>query len=515
MSTILDKVDVAQCGLPLLPLVLWRTPPALEMILAQEGISHTVAESGPAAVARAGRFVLFDSRREPAQRVAAWLARDQVSFDIDRLRRGWSFDPFAALLDTRAQTCRWTIGGHVVSERVNRHDRGPIRRRLISALRDWLIAAGGVWARLGAFPYPYTSAFNFRVDLDEPAEADYFRFARARRPIDDCTTHFVSTAAYSRLHRVMDDLRGRDTQSHGHHHVVYRGEEANRKNLERADALLRADRIEPTGFAAPEGRWNREIDSVIESLGYGYSSEFQVGYDDRPFFAWRGDRFSRVLQVPIHPICEGLFLNAGASDGRVVADHLASVVRARVESGEPAFVYGHPEGRLGRFPEIVDAVARAAAAVAPHLWRTTLGEFAAWWRWRADRRWTLHRRGSVLILQFENGCTRHTPSLEIDRGSQFASLPIRDPDQAIMNEADLVTHRVRDLHPRYRLDRAVPAAFQFQPRLLVRAGMRWAMDWETVTPIDELPERTPAERWKKRLRRARMRSGAISPGGES
>ena len=40
----------------------------------------------------------------------------------------------------------------------------------------------------------------------------------------------------------------------------------------------------------------------------------RLNYDDLPFFPWRGDRFSAVLQVPIHPICEGLFFDAGARD---------------------------------------------------------------------------------------------------------------------------------------------------------------------------------------------------------
>ena len=33
-----------------------------------------------------------------------------------------------------------------------------------------------------------------------------------------------------------------------------------------------------------------------------------------------------------------------------ITAHLAAVVRAKIAAGEPAFVYGHPERRLGRFP---------------------------------------------------------------------------------------------------------------------------------------------------------------------
>ena len=75
--------------------------------------------------------------------------------------------------------------------------------------------AGGFWARLAPFPFPYRSAFNFRADLDEPVAEDYARFARARRPLADCCTHFVSTNAYGENPAVLQDLHRFDTQSHG------------------------------------------------------------------------------------------------------------------------------------------------------------------------------------------------------------------------------------------------------------------------------------------------------------
>ena len=75
-----------------------------------------------------------------------------------------------------------------LSERVARHPKARIRRRLVDRIRASVAEAGGVWARLAAFPFPYRSAFNLRVDLDEPSPEDYARFARARRPIDDCST---------------------------------------------------------------------------------------------------------------------------------------------------------------------------------------------------------------------------------------------------------------------------------------------------------------------------------------
>ncbi len=349
-------------ALPSLPLLLWDTPPGLEMILAQEGVPFSKIRSPHPLAFGGGRFVLYDGRQLPRARVKSVLSPRHVAIDINLLREGEPEDPFALLLDTSAAPLSWNIAGLQLKERVGRISRAALRIRLLGRLRALVTRSGGLWARLGVYPFPYRSAFNFRVDLDEPYPDDYARFARMRRPLADCTTHFVNTHAYGRFPEVLADLRKYDTQSHAHFHVIYRTIAENRRNLERAQRLLNESGFPTIGFAAPGGRWNPGLDRVLEDLGYPYSSDFQVGHDDLPFFPWRGNRFSRVLQVPIHPVCEGLFLEAGLDHPWPIADYLVSVVQSKRLAGEPAFVYGHPERRLARFPEVLSAVASASQA---------------------------------------------------------------------------------------------------------------------------------------------------------
>lgn len=492
--------------LPPLPLLLWGTPPGIEQILTQEGVPfRVVADPHPLAFS-AGRFVLFDGRAMPPRRVRAVLSASHVAIDLDVLRReSREGDPFAALIDDRARRLTWTVEGVPLTERVARVDRAALRRRLLGRLREAVTAAGGLWARLAAYPHPYRGAFNFRADLDEPRPDDYFRFARARAPIDDCSTHFVSTHAYGEDRAVLADLRRVDTQSHGHYHVIYRDEGANRRNLGRADAILRSGGFRPEGFAAPGGRWTPGLDRAIEALGYGYSSDFALGRDDLPFSPWRDGRFSRVLQVPVHPICEGLFLDAGAPEPERIARHLVATLRAKAEAGEPAFLYGHPERRLGRFPEVVSAVADAAAEI-DGLWRVTLTEFARWWRWRSERRWSLlPRDDGRFVVQFEEWDARHPLALEIVRGAHAATIPLVGPSQ-VVRPTDLAYSRRAG-----RRDGPQPCAAR--PARGLRAALRAALDWETVTPLHDLPERALRDRIKKRLRAWRdPRAGRIGGG---
>lgn len=478
--------------LPPLPLLLWETPPGLELILAQEGVPYARVRAPHPLAFQGGRFVLYDGRRVSEAMVRVMLKPDHVALDINLLRPDEGRDPFEALVDRRSALMTWTVGGRPLVERAARVPKAAIRRQLVQTLRTAVEQAGGIWARLAPFPFPYRSAFNLRVDLDEPVAGDYALFARTRRPLADCCTHFVSTHAYGLDAAVLDDLGRYDTQSHGHYHVVYRDAEANRRNLRRAHRLLEGAGIEPVGFAAPHGRWNAGLDEALEELGYLYSSDFQIGHDDLPFFPWREDGFSRVLQVPIHPVCEGLFFDAGQRDGRVIAAYFTRVVRAKVDAGEPAFVYGHPERRLAHLPEVLAAL-EAEIARESFVWRVTLTEFAQWWHWRAGRRWSIVPRAENRFeVQFDDWHPAFPVGLEIVRGQHVATVPLHAPRTLL---------RLEDLaYERRSAAAELPAPSPARRPRGLKAAVREALDWETVTPLEDLPASRLADRVKKGLR---------------
>jgi hypothetical protein len=486
-----------------LPLLLWKTPPGLELILAQEGVPYEVVRDPHPFVFRGGRFILYDGRAVSHASLAASLTPANVAIDIDMLRRGESCDPFAALVDTRAARASWIVGFRKLSERVSRHDKGRIRRRLIGRLRQVVTAAGGVWIRLSPFPHPYRSAFSFRADLDEPSADDYFRYAAARTPLADCSTHFVSTHAYAHHPAVLRDLKEYDTQSHGHFHHIYRDPEANRINLERAHRILASFGFESTGFAAPHGRWTAGLDDALEEFGYLYSSDFQLGYDDFPFFPWKGDRFSRVLQIPVHPVCEGLFLEAGLADGQTIGEHLAGAVAARLDAGELAIAYGHPERRLGRLPEVLRILAGTVES-SSLVWRATFADLARWWRWRAERRWlVIPREDHRLEIQFSEWDPEYDMALEIHRGDFFCSVPVTGP-RMTLGLSGLAYQRSggsRPLPDPPEIERSAPS---------LKQAIRTAIDWETVTPIADIPRSSLPNRVKRGLRLWKLRRAEAS-----
>ncbi len=486
-----------------LPLLLWRTPPGLELILAQEGVPFETVRDLHRYSFRGGRFVLYDGRKTLPGRLGPYLSPEHVAIDVDTLRRDQHVDPFAALVDRKSARGTWAIGPWTLAERVARFPKAWIRRQLIAGLRELITAAGGVWVRLAPFPYPYRSAFSLRIDLDEACPDDYHRFALARRPFDGCCTHFVSTSAYAHHQGVCHDLRAHDTQSHGHFHHVYREPDDNRRNLERAHRLLLSLGFDPAGFAAPHGRWRPSLDDLLEDFGYLYSSDFQLGHDDLPFYPWKGNRFSRVLQVPVHPVCEGLFLEAGVRDPRVIAEYLRAVVAAKIGAGELAVIYGHPERRLGRMPEVLATVARELDGE-PLVWRTTMSEMARWWRWRAERRWlVIPRDDQRLEIHFDEWDALYPLALEIHRGRFVCAVPAYGP-RISLSLTDLVYARRDDTG--FAL---APPAIDRQS-LSVKAAVRSALDWETVTPLAEISRSSLANRVKLGLRWLKRRQKEVA-----
>ena len=108
-----------------LPLLLWKTPPGLELILAQEGVPfETVKDPHPLVVPGGAVRALRRSERGAASSIQPLLGRTHVLIDVDDFRRGETPDPFAALVDHRAALGSWTFGGFTVSERVARYRQG-------------------------------------------------------------------------------------------------------------------------------------------------------------------------------------------------------------------------------------------------------------------------------------------------------------------------------------------------------------------------------------------------------
>ena len=473
-------------SLPLLPLILDGVPQGLRQAIAQEGVPCRDRRQGRSE----GRFVLFDSRTNHRFH----LGPGQVAIDVGRLHGPGVDDPFRALADERAALHQWQVGGLSIREEIAAVDKRAVRRSVLDALRFQIEEQGGVWIRLAAFPFPYRNAFNFRLDYDHYDPDDFSSTLEAIAGCESSTSHYVNGAAFASSGDALTRLRGLDVGSHGFWHHTYRTVEENLRNVGRGIEALRSARIEPSGFVAPHGRFNRTLLIALETLGVTHSSEFGLAYDELPFTVGSG----AVLQIPIHPVCLELFLEAVAASSptgddavRWAIDYYRKLIRLRCQAGEPIFLYGHPTGRRGRQTDVLRAILESVSSSSA-IWRTTLSRFHAWWRARASVQFSVTRQGERLAVVVTRSAPDWRLAIEYLQGPRTAVMPLEAETVSFVPDALAYEKREtsRGIQPT-RIHRAEG----------LRGRVRRWIDWELVTPVNQIGTGNWQNWTKRTLRR--------------
>ena len=484
-------------ALPLLPLVVADVPASLRRMLMQEGVPQRRASDAPTA----GRFVLYDSRR----RRSPQLTPDQTAIDVDDLRRVLGGDPFAEAEVVAARRTAWRVGPWTATEETAARERGLLRRRCLEALRGAVERAGGVWARVAAVPHPYRTAFSFRFDHDAYDADDFHAVLAAVAGRETATTHFVCAATHERHPEALARLRGLDVGSHGYRHHAYLAADENRRNIRRGIEVLQRAGLQPCGYAAPHGRFHPALPSILRALGVPYGSEFGLAYDDLPFAPDDVDdvRAAAIapLQIPIHPVCLGIVFEALSVDDRgdprsrdrvaeQVARYFIDVATAKHARGEPIFLYGHPDGRLGRHPEVLRRLFAAVERMSG-VWWTNFSEFDRWWRRRALVDVRVEPSDAGWTVTSDRLPDRETPAIEIETADGIVRAPLAAGPMAVRNVVD---------ERRSTTDAPWPRPVGCVDATLRERVRRW-IDWERTTPLDDIPRRPLRNRIKRALRR--------------
>jgi hypothetical protein len=132
------------------------------------------------------------------------------------------------------------------------------------------------------------------------------------------------------------------------------------------------------------------------------------------------------------------------------------------------------------------------------VWRTTLTEFARWWRWRASRRWSILSRGDERFeVQFDDWENRHPLALEVVRGDHVSVIPLNGPRTPFSLRGLAYVRRETRAH--------LPMPSPFKGPRSFKSAVRSILDWETVTPVEDLSVGSLTARVKRELRRWKER----------
>jgi hypothetical protein len=172
-------------------------------------------------------------------------------------------------------------------------------------------------------------------------------------------------------------------------------------------------------------------------------------------------------------------------------DYYRDLLRLRCRAGEPVFLYGHPTGRRGRQTEVLRAILESVSPMS-EIWRTTLGQFHAWWRARASVKLSAVRDGEQLVVATARRAPGWRLGIEYLRGSRVALIPLES--ETVSFAPDALTYENRETS---RGVRPTPVRRVEGLRGRVR---RW-IDWELVTPVDQIGTGNWQNWTKRTLRR--------------
>ncbi len=309
-----------------------------------------------------------------------------LAFDIDRL-----------FLDTRkARKQFYTPFNKYPHEWVSLTSKNEARK-LVTGILKWLHFQRNLpFVHRWHFPGKARNIFGFRIDSDGANQKQVQTWYDIAADHDIKMTWFLHGGAHRNWISYFRNFGAQEIAVHGYKHFTYETVDENRENMLKGKALLEEVGINSEGFAAPFGEWNPALGKVLQELGFAYSSEFTLDYDNLPFYPANEDGLSPVLQVPIHPVCIGNFIRLHAAPGQML-DYFRAAARRKLQFNEPLIFYDHP------VHEFHDVVAKFFDFVGDlELPNLTMGEYARWWKHRQSASFEALADGDELGLDFRD-----------------------------------------------------------------------------------------------------------------
>ena len=368
-----------------------------------------------------------------------------------------------------------------VTEKVARQKKSVAREKVVHAIKSAFWRLNLPYVHLWYYPYPYENVFSFRFDLDDYEANDFQNMYQLLKKYQNFVSCFVCLKSYERLISPLNSLAalGIEIASHAYVHHVYNSYKQNFHNVTRAERLLEAYSEICVGFAGPHGKWHPTLERVLEKKGYLYSSEFGLDYDNYPFFPLYDGKLSRVLHIPTHGICDGVFLERYPFDEGMIDRYYQRVISYLAQNNLPILIFGHPSGRIGRYPKIFENIVRCVSGQ-KGVWQTTFREFAFWWIRRGQQKINcdydedgmlrlVNHLNQIYALEIAepSGHSRIILAQELAHG---ISLRVID---SLITSADKVhpIHELRKKHSTYKK---------------IKLWIKDVVDWETKTPLSEM-----------------------------
>lgn len=281
-------------------------------------------------------------------------------------------------------------------------------------LKDKIVSSKSI------YPEDKKNLFSLRIDVDEIDSEEFAKYLEIFKPFSRWVTIFCCASIFSDKVYLLNNAKniGIDIQSHGYYHHTYRDYENNYHNILKAKEFFEKNRISTFGFAAPMGRYNHNLMLALEDLGYRYSSDFSFDYLNLPHYPKLGARFSKILQIPIFPICPELLCVHGFHLDKIIA-YYDYVIRVLEQSNIPIIIYAHTDRR---YPEVKEFLKQLLEKIKDNdkLYKCNISDFASRCFSYEDK--TISRQYGIINSQLTCNVS-HVPDQSLLGVPDKASLP--------------------------------------------------------------------------------------------
>ncbi len=287
------------------------------------------------------------------------------------------FDPGRVMVDERSRRKNfYAPRRRLPSEKVSTVSRGPLRRWIAAILEHLYHRRNIPFVHAWYYPHGAATVFTFRIDSDAGTREDVEDLYRLCDSFSIPATWFLDTRSHERWLDRFAGFRNQECGVHCYTHLTFTTLGENLDNFSRAFSLMQRSGLKPCGGAAPFGTWNRSVSEAFEQLGLPFSSEFSLDYDDLPFTPWLGNRFSPVLQLPVHPVCIGSMMRSRFT-AEEMQRYFVSIAERKLQQREPIAFYHHPTHRQ---PGVCESIFEWV--LSRGIPRLSYSAYAAWWEKR-------------------------------------------------------------------------------------------------------------------------------------
>jgi hypothetical protein len=235
---------------------------------------------------------------------------------------------------------------------------------------------------------------------------------------------FLDTKSHEEWLTRFKDFVGQEIGVHCYEHNTFSSYGRNEENLIRAASLLEKNGLHPVGASAPFGTWNPAIACAFQHLRMSFSSEFSLDYDNLPFFPVLNNRFTPVLQLPIHPICVGSMIRAGYTD-KEMTEYFYRIIDKNILEREPICLYHHPTHHRWKVIEDVFHHLRSK-----NIRNLSYSQYAGWWRKRSSYKTQLEYDSNTRTIR--TGAVDYDPTVHwriVFPGGEESITPLRNVTQ--------------------------------------------------------------------------------------